>query len=440
MKIFIKYVITFIILILIFNILLLLSSLFPSSLIENHVKESSERLLIEGNHFQFINGSSLVNDNYTDSIIINECYSIDNTDPIFSYMSARKNFKKELTTNQLEDTHGELISISSNSTETNYEPVEELSEFLDGKVYTSIEYARYWHGYLPFFRVLLIFFNITELRIFLLILFLILFVTLTILLYKKLGAITSFIFAFSLLAYDYLFVSYSLESSPIYITMMLSCIFLLLFFEKFKNIYLYIFVIACISNFVDYLTVPLITLAMPLYIYLLLKHKQEKLEIKDELKIVINSCIIWGCGYAFTWITKWLIYDVLYHKNLIASAFSQVLYRSAPTNILIDGNIFDILTIFIFNNAQLFILFILLVAIILFTFYTKYRPCIKITSFCNYIKEMTPILLISILPIIWYLTLKNHSLLHTHFVYRHMLIFLTGNLIFFSQIFTVERK
>ena len=440
MKNLIKYVITFIILILIFNILLLLSSLFPSTLIENHVNESSERLLIEGNHFQFINGLSLVNDNYTDSIIINECYSIDNADPIFSYMSARKNFKNGLTTKQLEDTHGELISISSSSTETNYDPVEELSEFLDEKVNTSIEYARYWHGYLPFFRVLLIFFNITEIRIFLLILFLVLLMVLIILLYKKLGAITSFIFAFSLLAYDYLFVSYSLESSPIFITMMLSCIFLLLFFEKIKNIYLYIFIVACISNFVDYLTVPLITLAMPLYIYLLLKNKQEKLEIKDELKIVINSCIIWGCGYAFTWITKWLIYDVLYNKDLVISAISQVLYRSAPTNILIDGTIFDILAIFIFNNAQLFILFILIVTIILFLFYRKHRLCINITTFYDYIKKMTPILLISILPIIWYLTLKNHSLLHTHFVYRHMLIFLTGNLIFFSKIFNIEKK
>lgn len=442
MKKIIKYVITFVFLIFAFNLLLLLGSLFPSSWIESHVKESSERLNLEGNLPLFSNYLSITNNNYTDAIMINECYSIDHTDPIFSYLSVRKNFKKGLTEKQLEDTNGELISISSSSTEEVYDPVEELSEFLDGKVDTSIEYARYWHGYLPFLRVLLIFFNITEIRLILFALFFILFIVLIVLLKKKLGNIISFIFAFSLLAYDYFFVSYSLESSPIFLTMMLSCIILLIFIDKIKNIYLYLFIVACISNFVDFLTVPLITLAMPLYIYILYKQKQRNLEIKESIKIVIGSCVAWGCGYAFTWLSKWVIYDIFYHKSLISSALSQVLYRTTSTNYLTGNTILGVLEFFLCNHLiyVTFFIWIISIAFLLLLFYRKYSIHLQPNSFLDYLKRIIPILFVSILPIIWYMTLTNHTILHTHFVYRHMVILLIGNLICFKKIFIIEKK
>lgn len=440
MKKIIKYVITFVILIFTFNLLLLLGSLFPSSWIEDHVRESSERLSLEGNLPLFTSYLSITNNNYTDSIMINECYSIDNTNPFFSYLSARKNFKKELTEKQLEDTNGELISISSNSTEEIYNPVEELSEFLEGKVDTSIEYARYWHGYLPFLRILLIFFNITEIRLLLLVLFFILFIVLIVLLKKKLGNMISFIFAFSLLAYDYFFISYSLESSPIFLTMMISCIILLIFIDKIKNIYLYLFIMACISNFVDFLTVPLITLASPLYIYILYKQKQEHLDIKKAIKIIIGSCIAWGCGYALTWFSKWVIYDIFYNKNLISSAISQVLYRTTSTNYLTSRTILGVLVNFLCNHIIFVMLFIWVSSIILLLLYRKYSIHLQAKSFFDYLKRIVPILFISILPIIWYIVLTNHTILHIHFVYRHMLILLTGNLICFQKVFTIEKK
>ena len=57
----------------------------------------------------------------------------------------------------MKDTQEELISVNSKD----YDPVGELEEFLNGNINTSINYARYWHGYLPALRPLLIFFNIS---------------------------------------------------------------------------------------------------------------------------------------------------------------------------------------------------------------------------------------------------------------------------------------
>lgn len=200
---FFKYIITFIGLIIIFNLLLFLSSLFPSNLLKKNVKESAETLLIEGNKYQIIQALDIYNDNYTDSIMINTAYSIDNTNPIYSYMSGRKNFNKQITKNSLKDTSGELISISPSNEESlannsiilseEYEPVIELNEFINGKIHTSVNYARYWHGYLPFLRILLLVFNISQIRIFLLILFIIILFYLIYLINKKLGKIVAFL-------------------------------------------------------------------------------------------------------------------------------------------------------------------------------------------------------------------------------------------------------
>ena len=92
----IKYTRVWIILFIIFNLSLCITSLFPSEIIEENVKSSSDILLKEGNVYKISEFSSITNNNYTDAIIINEAYSIDNTDPIYSYMAMRKNYKKSI--------------------------------------------------------------------------------------------------------------------------------------------------------------------------------------------------------------------------------------------------------------------------------------------------------------------------------------------------------
>lgn len=292
-----KYAVAFLELLLIFNVLLLLASLFPSSWIQKHVAESADTLLEEGNLYPLIEDENVVNNNYTDSIMINMSYSIDHSEPIFSYMSGRKNYRKGLTTTSIEDVNGEAVSFNTTPSEEIYDPGLELHDFVLGNVTTSQEYARYWHGFLVFLRPLLLVFNITQIRHLLLFVFILLLVALFILISKKLNIAIAFIYSASLLIYHYFHVSYSLESAPIFITMMLSCIFLLIYIEKIKNIYLYLFIVGCISNFVDFLTVPLISLAMPLYLYILYQQKNNQLDLKASLKLVLLSCLSWGVGY-----------------------------------------------------------------------------------------------------------------------------------------------
>lgn len=61
-----------------------------------------------------------------------------------------------------------------------------------------------------------------------------------------------------------------------------------------------------------------------------------------------------------------------------------------------------------------------IIGITLFIFYKSKK---------EYLHKVLPIFLIALLPLGWYIALANHTILHTHFVYRHMIIFMTGVLI-----------
>lgn len=429
-----KYSIIFIIMLLIFNLLLFTSSLYPSKIIEKNVKKSSQILKEEGNLYEFFEWSDVVNNNYTDALMINEAYSIDNTNPLYSYMAVRKNFNKEITKKQLRDTQEELISINSED----YDPVGELEQFVNGNIDTSINYARYWHGYLPILRALLIFFDIAGIRKMLLIIFIILFIWLIKLMKEKIGIMVSIIFAIALILEGYFYVSYSLESAPIFIVMMISSIVLLKRIDKIKSLYLYIFVISCITNFVDYLTVPLITLAIPLLIYILYKQKNDKkIKCKDYLKIIIKSSIIWFIGYAATWISKWIIYDVIYKEGLLKSAIMQVMYRSESYNKYKILTIQEMIRELIFDNIGYIVLIFNIFICGCFIYAKKYK--LKLRKKSDYFDKSIPILLISLMPLVWYRVLANHTLMHYRFIYRHMLIFLIGITICLKNIFIIEK-
>lgn len=352
----------------------------------------------------------------------------------------RKNYKKGLTTEELPDHNGELISFPSFTINGTYDTVGELAKFLDGKVTTSVDYARYWHGYEVVLRVLLLFFDISVIRMLLLFVFATLLVTLFILLKRKFGIAISIIFAASLIVYDYLFIAFSLQGAPIFLTMMISCIILLTKFDKIKSIYLYFFIIGCISNFVDFLTVPLITFAMPMFIYILSLQKSENFSCKKAIKTLIGSLILWGLGYVSTWVSKWLIYDIFYNKDLLSSAISQVLYRSGYNDLSVYSSLGNILDLLI-NISLIFIrLYLLGFGFCLLFLSIDNKIHFKILHFSSYLKEIAPILIVTILPFIWYVALANHTTIHSYFVHRNMLIFLTGSLICITKSVSLEKK
>ncbi len=94
-KNYIKYIIILFILLIIFLFTLSLSALIPSDLLEDNVRKSLNILKEEGNYPEIIYGINYKLDNYTDAIMINTAYCIDNEDLLNSILLARRSYQSD---------------------------------------------------------------------------------------------------------------------------------------------------------------------------------------------------------------------------------------------------------------------------------------------------------------------------------------------------------
>ena len=159
----IKYILIFVILLGIYFAIMTLTSLIPSGMLENNVRESSETLVQEGEKVTF--DLKYKEENiftFTDALMINTAYSIDNNHPIESFILARKNYIPGQTTEFYPDGQYNLGANENYISKENGDlyQTKELYGLMHGdNIQDSYEYARYWHGYLSILRPLLLLWN-----------------------------------------------------------------------------------------------------------------------------------------------------------------------------------------------------------------------------------------------------------------------------------------
>ena len=434
-----KYIGVFILVILIFNIGLFLTCNFNSNKIEKKVIESYNILRQEDSSYRVSRIFNVWNNNYTDAVIINESYSVDNKHPFLSYMKVRKNYKKGLTQHELPESTGEGISVNYNYEtgeeiyEYDYDSIGELYDFINGNIHYSVNYGRYWHGYLILFRPLLLICNISEIRAILHISFVLLLLLFVFLVYKRFNISIALIYGLSIITCGYLTASYSLESSSVFLIMIISSIIYIKRIDKMKNFNIFIFIVGCITNYFDYLTIPLITLGVLSSLYML-KLLEEKKDWKYCLKELIIGSLLWLIGYAGTWIFKWIQYDLTINdvNNMLKIGFVQSFYRMERVNDIVGDSSIIYRTIDLIGVASFYSLIITFIIMII----NKFK------MFSNSInKNAIPFLLIALYPVVWYIVLANHTLIHYYFTYRHTIIFTLGICLFtYEQLFNSSKR
>ena len=408
MKKVIKYLFIFLITIVIFCLTLTLVSIIPQKYIEKNTKESVLILKKQTNRLfipVYTKNKLIMFDNYTDALMINTAYSIDTKTPFYSAMVARKNYIEGITEITYPDIIGEL---KSSSKYEELDQVGDLNDTVNKETTESFEYARYWHGYLVFLRPLLIIFNINQIRIFLLVTFSILAIVLLNLIYKKINLPTAVIFLLGMIICDYFHVAISLQGSPVFlITIIASIIILINKKIDFKSFFL---IIGCLTCFFDFLTVPLITLCIPLIIYILIEQKSNSMSSKKLWNNLLLFVVLWMIGYFGIWIFKWILVDVIYNKAILYNALNQFGYRSG-----VEYGLLIIIKELLWV-IKIPMIFSLTIVIILLTIELIKN---KKSSIELKIKNSLPYLFIASIGIVWYAALSNHSYLHMIFTYRN---------------------
>lgn len=436
----IKFILIFVILLGIYFAIMTLTSLIPSGMLENNVRESSETLVQEGEKVTF--DLKYKEENiftFTDALMINTAYSIDNNHPIESFILARKNYIPGQTTEFYPDGQYNLGANENYISKENGDlyQTKELYGLMHGdNIQDSYEYARYWHGYLSILRPLLLLFNYSGIRIVLAIITLISIVALITLLCKKISITSGVIYGIGLLAISIFIVTKSINEILIFIVAFISSIILLLKKNPEKNIGIFFFVVGSVSNFIDLLTAPLVTLGITAITYFLLVQRNEsKVNIKRYILDFLKICISWALGYGITWLSKWVITEIFFGRPIISQAIEQAVFRSNGPQI--NGmNIFSLSNVFIRNMEYLSspVAITILIAAVIYIIVMMIINRNKKIDFKENLKKCLPYILIFFLPVIWYMVLKQHSYTHVNFTYRILVISIISLLIIASKI------
>ena len=440
---FLRFSITFLCLVVLFNSLMYAISSFSSDLIEDNIKKSAEIIYKQRD---FINTGFLsVVENVTDGLQVNEAYSIDSTNPLESYLLIRKNYKKGQTQIVLPDAKGTLVSYSENKFDDegnpvrdsdftikhgkyevvrNYKIVDELYNFVNGKVTISQTYSRYYHGYLAIFRPLFLFFDVTGVRIFMTSVLILLFLINTFLIYKKIGLRLAVVFFSVIISFGYTGICWSLQQGPLFLVIMISLLIQLLNIEKYnkKQMYFHLFVTACFANFIDFFTTPVLSLAIPLVVFYAYSYEHDnvfELQLDSFFKCLLELItfgIVWSLGFGLTWISKFVITEIFCHTDAIAGGINQILYRTGGKIDSFDYLINEVIIPFTFKSIAISSLVFVLITFI----FEKIKLCVPTRE---EIKNHIWFILIATIPLAWMTIILNHTLYHFDlFPYRNLTI------------------
>ena len=310
------------------NVLLYMVCLIPSKYIENNVIESSNLLTKYGKEYCFL--GIFPNDNYVDALIINEAYSIDSNNPLESYMTMRRNYKKEITKKEIEMPTGKGFEVTTSGISRDLVDLSrELSNFINNSLDLSVRYGRYWHGYMIIYRPLLLLFNIKQIRILLFGIVSILFILNGFKIKEQYGYKFALLFCVVYFLTGGITGGNNLGSFPlVFITLIANY---LVVSKKIKVNSLFLFSIGVIGNYFDFLTVPLLCVCT-LIIFKQLSISDKS--TKDRIINIMSDLFLFFFGWCLMWITKFIIYALIIDNNSISGIITQIFHRmSSSTDI-----------------------------------------------------------------------------------------------------------
>lgn len=284
-----------------------------------------------------------------------------------------------------------------------------------GESLSCDSYERYWHGYLVILKPLLTVFTYTDL-VYLniacqaLILFGIIYT-----LFDKQKQYLLVPFMFFWIMGMQLIIALSLDYSVCFYIYS-AAILVLLHYPVVKEKYIYFFlIIGMLTGYMDLLTWPLVTLAIPLVIFV-----QTEEENRIIIKKLLAASFLWAVGYIGMWALKWIIASVLLRDNVIVDAVERFLMRSALASA--DAGEAQGISIFLVIRRNLEVFFhgscaVVLAGIALWLLVDVIRHWSVIRW-----RETIPCLMIALFPFGWYLITRNHSYTHYWMTWRNLSI------------------
>lgn len=290
------------------------------------------------------------------------------------------------------------------------------------------QYSRYWHGHQVALRPLLLLTDYKGIRTLNYVCFGLLLGLLCLLLGKRYGRRTAGCFLAALLMVNIAIVPLSLQFSGIFYVAFLSTAAVALRKERTgQPAWMAAIFMATggLSCFFDLLTVPLVTLGLPLAVYL------SGTGAGKRMRHLVAPCLWWLLGYASLWASKWGLAHLFVGYDIVEDAVRQVAFRTST-----EYNGFDMSLSGLFSYAAGFaarhkpLAGLCLALLSLFAASLLYLWRTRKQAFA----QNACLLAVAVLPVAWCLFARNHSIIHFWFVWRIFTVSIFSLLLFFSQV------
>ena len=293
-------------------------------------------------------------------------------------------------------------------------------------------YARYWHGYQVLLRPMLVCYHIWQIRYLYQFVF---FGLLAWVLYqtkRRLGGGYAAALFITLGCCGFTSVPSCLHYVTAFLVMFAASLAVLCRypFKRREDFGLLMMITGMVTSFADLLTVPIITLGIPLALYLALSAKNERPVGLGEM---VGSCIAWGGGYAGCWVGKWAIgsLTVGWTRMLGSVGERSELWAGGMTIAGRMQAIGDNLRQMLFTQGIRTMVFPALLLLILL-----------VLAVCNWNKAQIgtagKLLLVAAMPIGWYFVMAEHSIVHSRFTFRTASVLMLG--VYFALAVLVDWK
>ena len=171
-------------------------------------------------------------------------------------------------------------------------------------------------------------------------------------------------------------------------------------------------VVGAVTNFFDLLTAPLLTVGVPLALYLLLSLRDGAPWLHCLRRILLSG-FFWVLGYGLCWAAKWAIGGAITETDIFQVAITAIFFRTSGNEEMPVDRWETLSKNFhtVFDFPPVYLTLIISLSILLI-FVLLSRPGLKKLA------GSALFLPIAALPYAWFYVLANHSELHFYFTYR----------------------
>ena len=289
-------------------------------------------------------------------------------------------------------------------------------------------YARYWHGYLIWLRPLLLFLTYGQVRVANYLLFAALACVLLWQLGRACGWRAAVWFAVSQILVSCFFVPHQMQFFTCFAVAYAACIWVLARPRTPDSLAVGLVVTGVCTAFLDLLVTPILTLGLPLAVWLLDRRVREDTPLR-RCGVVCGGALCWGAGYALCWASKWVLASLVTGQDIIGDALHQASVRTSTDTWhgmeLTWGNIIRFVWDTLSSHGLLIPL--LLLAVI----------CIAAFVLCLRSREALlralPLALTALSAPAWLCLLRTHSIQHGWFTWRALGVTLFAGFAFVWQ-------